>query len=117
MLRSTATKHLTIERAGNSGSTAQQYGRDPSVSPQDKLEVDVLATFTAAGVRPLALRMGGRRYEPLHVHLTHTVREGRKLWRVFSVTDGPPSAPESGNAFTLAFDPEECRWRLWESVV
>ncbi len=77
--------------------------------------IDVLAAFTAAGVRPLALRMGGRRYEPLHVHLTHTVREGRKLWRVFSVTDGPPSAPEDGNHFTLAFDPEDCRWRLWEA--
>lgn len=75
--------------------------------------VDVLAAFTAAGVRPLALRMGGRRYEPLHVHLTHTVRDGRKRLRVFSVTDGPPSAPEDGNHFSLAFDPDDCRWRLW----
>lgn len=59
--------------------------------------------------------MGGRRYEPLHVHLTHTVCEGRKRLRIFSVTDGPPSAPEDGNHFTLAFDPEDCRWRLWEA--
>ena len=76
--------------------------------------MDVLATFTAAGVRPLALRMGGRRYEPLHVHLTHTVRDGRKRLRIFSVTDGPPSSPENGNHITLAFDPDDCRWRVWE---
>ena len=61
------------------------------------------------------MKWGGRRYEPLQVHLTHTVREGRKLWRVFSVSDAPPSRPpEDGNAFTLAFDPEDCRWRMWE---
>ncbi|MDO8599407.1 MAG: hypothetical protein Q7S02_04820 [bacterium] len=83
---------------------------------RNNVPLDVLATFTAAGVRPIALRMGGRRYEPLQVHLTHTVREGRKLWRVFSVTDGPPAAPEDGNHFTLAFDPEDCRWRLWENA-
>lgn len=80
----------------------------------DEPPIDVLVAFTATGMRPLALRMGGRRYEPLCVHLTHTVREGRKRWRVFSVTDGLPSAPEDGNHFTLAFDPEDCRWRVWD---
>ena len=78
--------------------------------------VDVLASFTSVGIRPLAMKWGGRRYEPLHVCLTHTVREGRKLWRVFSVTDGPPAKPEDGNAFVLAFDPEDCRWRMWETA-
>lgn len=77
--------------------------------------LDVLAAFTAAGVRPLAVRMGGRRYEPLQVHATHTVREGRTLWRIFSVSDAPPARPaDEGNHFTLAFNPTDLRWRLWE---
>jgi hypothetical protein len=53
------------------------------------------------------MKWDGRRYEPLICHLAHTVREGSKRWHVFSVSD-------PANSFTLAFDPEEMRWRLWE---
>lgn len=77
--------------------------------------LDVLVAFTAQGVRPLALRLGGRRYEPLRVHATHKVREGRILWRVFSVSDAPLARPpEEGNHFTIAFNPLDLLWRVWE---
>ncbi|MFH1430823.1 MAG: hypothetical protein ABIG71_04915 [Candidatus Uhrbacteria bacterium] len=78
------------------------------MSPQHCNEqIDVLATFTAGGVRPYSMKWDGHRYEPLQVHMTHTVRDGRKLWHVFSCSD-------PANSFTIAFNPFDLRWQLWE---
>lgn len=69
--------------------------------------IEVIATFAAGGVRPYAMKWSGRRYEPLQTHMTHTVREGRTTWHVFACSD-------AANVFTLAFNPADMRWQLWE---
>ncbi|MFZ5845678.1 MAG: hypothetical protein ACOY0S_04390 [Patescibacteria group bacterium] len=58
-------------------------------------------------VYPAILFWRGRRYAITKVGLHHTVKEGRTLFHIFSVTDG-------NTYFKLQLDTETLSWKLLE---
>lgn len=71
--------------------------------------VSVLALFgnTQAKRRPMAFEWRGRRYKILEVGLHHTVRQGRVLHHIYTVSDGTSD-------FRLDFDTDSQEWMLAE---
>lgn len=56
---------------------------------------------------PYSLYWNGRRYIINTIGMHHTIREGRRLFHVFSVSDG-------STFFKLIFDSETLGWKLIE---
>ncbi len=56
---------------------------------------------------PYSLYWNGRRYHITTIGLHHTVWEGRRLFHIFSVSDG-------SNFFKLLMDSETLGWKLIE---
>lgn len=67
-------------------------------------------TFSNAQTKksgPFALRWRGRKYKIIKVGTHHTVRRGRTLLHIYSVTDG-------SMYFKLAYDTDNLDWKLLE---
>jgi hypothetical protein len=73
----------------------------------ESVSVALWSNRTANKVLPYSLYWHGRRYLITDVGLHHTVREGRVLYHIFSVTDGT-------TFFKLKFDTETLGWKLLE---
>lgn len=57
---------------------------------------------------PYSFSWNGRKYRVRTVGMHHTIREGRRLFHIFSVSDGD-------NFFKLIFDTETLGWKLLET--
>lgn len=73
----------------------------------ESVSVNLLFNHLKRSVIPTSLFWRGRRYTITKVGLHHTIREGRTLYHMFSVTDGTTS-------FKLQFDSETLFWKLLE---
>lgn len=73
----------------------------------EPVSVDLLSNHVKARAYPWVIHWRGRRYHMTKVGLHHTVREGRTLFHIFSVTD-------ETMYFLLRFDTESLRWKLLE---
>ncbi len=58
-------------------------------------------------VVPYSISWHGRRYRMTTIGLHHTIWEGRRLFHIFSVSDGT-------TYFKLMFDTETLAWKLLE---
>ena len=56
---------------------------------------------------PVVIYWGNKAYKVTHIGVHHTIREGRVLCHIFSVTDG-------SMYFKLKYDTETLRWKLEE---
>lgn len=73
----------------------------------EQVSVNLLYNHLKRSASPTSLYWRGRRYTITQVGLHHTVREGRTLLHIFSVTDGT-------SAFKLELNAETLLWRLLE---
>ncbi len=73
----------------------------------ESVSVTLWSNHTTNKILPYSLYWHGRRYQITTVGLHHTVREGRVLCHIFSVTDG-------ATFFKLKFDTETLLWKLLE---
>lgn len=73
----------------------------------ESVSVALLSNHATHTVLPYSIQWRGRSYKIQNVGLHHTVREGRVLLHMFSVTDGNTS-------FRLQFNTETLGWRLLE---
>jgi hypothetical protein len=73
----------------------------------ESVSVVLWSNHTTNKMSPYSLYWHGRRYLITTVGLHYTVREGRVLVHIFSVTDGTTS-------FKLKFDTETLGWKLLE---
>lgn len=73
----------------------------------EPVSVALWSNHTTQKVLPYSLVWHGRKYLITTVGLHHTLWEGRRLFHVFSVSDGT-------NFFKLCFDTETLGWRLLE---
>ena len=67
--------------------------------------VDERVSVNLLNSQPTGFVWRNRRYAVTQVGLHHTLRQGRTLMHVFSVTDG-------STCFTLQFDTESLKWKL-----
>jgi hypothetical protein len=73
----------------------------------EAVSVDLVSSHQTHTAHPWCMVWRGRRYVIKTVGLHHTVREGRTLLHVFTVSDGTSS-------FRLTFNTESLQWRLLE---
>lgn len=73
----------------------------------ESVSVNILSNHLKKSAGPTAIFWHGRRYTITAIGLHYTVREGRTLFHVFSVTDGV-------SCFKLRLDTETLFWRLLE---
>lgn len=73
----------------------------------ESVSVALLSNAQAHTVLPYSIQWRERSYKIQNVGLHHTVREGRVLLHMFSVTDG-------NTFFRLQFNTETLGWRLLE---
>ncbi len=73
----------------------------------EAVSVDLLYNHLKGYAYPWVVHWHANRYLITKVGLHHTVREGRTLFHIFSVTDG-------NTFFKLRFDTESLGWRLLE---
>jgi len=73
----------------------------------ESVSVDLLTNHIKRRVYPWIVRWQGRMYRITQVGLHYTIREGRTLFHIFSVTDGT-------TFFKLQFDTETLGWKLLE---
>lgn len=73
----------------------------------EAVSVDLLSNHTTKKAYPWVVHWRQNRYIISKVGLHHTVREGRTLCHIFSVTDG-------NTFFKLRFDTETLGWKLLE---
>lgn len=73
----------------------------------EPVSVDLLSNHLKAKAYPWVIHWRGRRYTITKIGLHHTIREGRTLLHIFSVTDGT-------TYFRLEFNTENLRWKLME---
>lgn len=73
----------------------------------ESVSVALWSNHTTNKILPYSLYWHGRRYQITTVGLHHTVREGRVLYHIFSVTDGT-------TFFKLRLDSETLGWKLLE---
>ncbi len=71
------------------------------------VSVDLLSNHIKNIAYPWVLHWRGARYMMIKIGLHHTLREGRVLIHIFSVTDGI-------SQFKLRFDSETLGWKLLE---
>lgn len=76
-------------------------------SIDESVSVTLLSNAHAHTVLPYSIQWRGRSYKIQNVGLHHTVREGRVLLHMFSVTDG-------NTFFRLQFNTETLGWKLLE---
>ena len=76
-------------------------------SIDESVSVNLLSNHLKGTVAPSSLYWRGRRYTLSQMGFHHTVREGRVLIHVYSMTDGT-------TFFKLQFDTETLRWKLLE---
>jgi hypothetical protein len=82
-------------------------GRSMAEHINESVSVALWSNHTTNKTVPYSLYWHGRRYHITTVGLHHTVREGRVLTHIFSVTDGT-------TFFKLKFDTETLGWKLLE---
>ncbi len=73
----------------------------------ESVSVNLLSNHVKHSVLPWVIYWRGRRYTITKVGLHHTIREGRTLYHMFSVTDGT-------TFFHLRFDTDTLTWKLIE---
>jgi hypothetical protein len=73
----------------------------------ESVSVDLLSNHLKGQVYPWAIHWRGTKYYMKKVGFHHTVRGGRTLFHVFSVTDGT-------TFFKLQLNTETLGWRLLE---
>lgn len=73
----------------------------------ESVSVALWSNHTTKKILPYSLYWRSRRYLLTTVGFHHTVREGRVLVHIFSVTDGV-------NFFKLKFNTETLAWKLLE---
>ncbi len=73
----------------------------------ESVSVNFLSNHMKGSAYPWVIFWRGRRYTVINVGLHHTVRDGRKLYHLYSVTDG-------ATCFHLQFDTETLLWKLLE---
>lgn len=73
----------------------------------ESVSVDLLSNHVNKKAYPWIIHWRNNRYMVTKIGLHHTVREGRTLMHVFSVTDG-------NTFFKLKFDTETLSWKLLE---
>lgn len=73
----------------------------------ESVSVNLLSSHIKHATYPWAFMWRNRQYRITDVGLHHTVREGKVLYHIFSVTDGTSS-------FKLKLDTETLGWRLVE---
>lgn len=76
-------------------------------SIDESVSVALVSNHATHTVLPYSIQWRGRSYKIQNVGLHHTVREGRVLLHMFSVTDG-------NTFFRLQFNTETLGWRLLE---
>ncbi len=74
----------------------------------ESVSVDLVSSHTKGAAYPYVLSWRKRRYLIAKVGLHYTVREGRTLFHLFSVTDGT-------TYFKLRFDTDTLGWKLMET--
>lgn len=73
----------------------------------ESVSVNLLSNNLKHTSGPTSLYWRGRRYQIEKIGLQYTLREGRVLFHMFSVTDGV-------TYFKLRFDTETLEWKLME---
>lgn len=73
----------------------------------ESVSVNLLSNHIKGTAAPSSLYWRGRRYTLSQVGFHHTVRDGRTLIHVYSMTDGT-------TFFKLQFDTETLGWKLLE---
>ncbi len=73
----------------------------------ESVSVDLLSNHIKGHAYPWVIHWRGNRYVITKVGLHHTLRDGRTLLHMFSVTDG-------NTYFKLQFNTETLAWRLLE---
>ena len=73
----------------------------------ESVSVDLLSNHIKHIAYPWVIHWRGIRYMITKIGLHHTIREGRVLIHIFSVTDGI-------SQFKLRFDTETLGWKLLE---
>lgn len=73
----------------------------------ESVSVDLLSNHLKHSAYPWVIYWRGRRYTIRQVGMHHTIREGRVLHHIFSVTDGT-------TFFRLTFNTETLDWKLLE---
>ena len=73
----------------------------------EPVSVTLWSNHTTRKVLPYSLYWHGREYSITTVGLPHTVWEGRRLFHIFSVSDG-------NTFFKLVMDSETLAWKLIE---
>lgn len=73
----------------------------------EPVSVTLWSNHTTRKVFPYSLYWHGRKYSITTVGLHHTVWEGRRLFHIFSVSDG-------STFFKLVMDSETLSWKLIE---
>ncbi len=73
----------------------------------ESVSVDLLSNHQRGRAYPWVIHWRGNRYMMTKIGLHHTLREGRILFHLFSVTDG-------NTYFKLQFNTETLSWRLLE---
>lgn len=76
-------------------------------SIDEQVSVNLLSNHIKGIASPSSLYWHGRRYTLSQIGFHHTVREGRVLFHIFSMTDGT-------TFFKLKFDTETLVWKLLE---
>ena len=88
--------------------TAEYISVKPMSEPIDEsVSVDLLSNHLKRSAYPWIIHWRGNRYMMTKVGLHHTLRDGRILYHVFSVTDG-------NTFFKLRFNTETLAWKLME---
>lgn len=73
----------------------------------EAISVDLLSNHIKGYAYPWVIHWRGNRYMVTKIGLHYTLRDGRTLYHLFSVTDG-------NTYFKLRFDTETLAWRLLE---
>ena len=73
----------------------------------ESVSVDLLSNHLKGQAYPWVIQWKGIRYHTTKIGFHYTIRDGRTLFHVFSVTDGT-------TFFKLRFDTETLGWRLLE---
>ena len=73
----------------------------------ESVSVTLWSNHVTRKVLPYSVYWNGRRYHITTIGLHHTLREGRRLFHIFSVSDG-------ATFFKLLFDSETLGWKLIE---
>jgi len=73
----------------------------------ESVSVDLLSNHLKGRAYPWVIHWRGSRYHITKVGFHHTIRDGRTLFHIFSVTDGT-------TFFNLRFNTETLGWKLLE---